>query len=64
MKRAFSGMEGIDNKRIRKQLSNHMKKIKRDIFIQDLYISRAWNLLSNLDKHISYDEYLHKVYSK
>lgn len=64
VKRAFSGMEGIDNKRIRKQLSNHMKKIKRDIDIQDTYISKAWDLLSNLDKPISYDEYLYEVYSK
>ena len=64
VKRAFSGMEGIDNKRIRKQLSNHMKKIKRDIDMQDTYISKAWDLLSNLDKPISYDEYLYEVYSK
>ena len=64
VKRAFSGMEGIDNKRIRKQLSNHMKKIKRDISIQDTYISKAWDLLSNIDKSISYDEYLYEVYSK
>lgn len=64
VKRAFSGMEGIDNKRIRKQLANHLKKIKRDISIQDAYIGKAFDLLSNLDKPISYDDYLYKVYSK
>ena len=28
------------------------------------YISKAWDLLSNLDKPISYDEYLYEVYYK
>lgn len=56
-------MDGVDNKRIIKQLSNHMKKIKRDISIQDIYISKAWDLLSKLDKPIPYKKYLHKIYS-
>jgi len=61
--RAFKGMEGVDNSKIKHQLSQHRKKVKRDIDTQDQYIKIAWDILNNIKELPDYKDYEDLVYS-
>lgn len=61
--RAFRQMEGVDNTKIKKQLLNHLKKIKKDIENQNVYINIAWDILQN-STTIPYKNYRLLIYSK
>lgn len=60
--RAFRGMDGVDNHKIKHQLMNHLKKIKKDIAEQDEYIKVAWDILNSTKELPDYKDYEQLVY--
>lgn len=59
--RAFKDMAGVDNTRIRKQLSNHLKKLKQDIDYENLYIKNAWDYLSENKELPDFKTFLKRI---